>query len=404
MPQSDSTPEQVLGAVETYTIPTYRRLPIVFERGEGCWLFDDSGRPYLDLVAGIATNQLGHSHPAMVEVITEQAAKLLHVPGSCVTRPLARLAQDLCTAAGMDRVFFTPCGTTAVETALKIAKKWGRHMGDPDRTEVVALAGSFHGRTLGSLSATMQDKFQAPFRPLLPGFHAIPRNDVEALRAAIGPRTAAVIMEPIQGESGVHPMTAEFISAARTLSSANGSLLIFDEIQTGMGRTGSLFRFQELGVHPDILVLAKGLGSGIPIGACLARGPAAEVLGPGDHGSTSGGNPLACAVASRVLEIVAEPGFLAEVRKVGESLVQQARTLPASKEVRGAGLMVGIEFDRPVARRIAERGLEEGLLLNAASDNVIRLVPPLILEAGLAQEAMIRLTGVVQSILAEAEL
>jgi len=365
---------------------TYRRLDKVFTRGEGCWLFASTGERYLDLVAGIATNQLGHCHPEIVAEIARQAGELLHVPGSCITVPQAQLVETLCQLAGMDRVFFSPCGTTAVETALKIAKKFGRTKGESP--EIIAVTGSFHGRTLGSLSATMQAKFQDQFAPLVPGFVAIPRNDEAALAAAINERTAAVIVEPIQGESGVHPMSSSFLQTARDLTTQHRALLVFDEIQTGMGRTGTMFHFEQHGVKPDVLVLAKGLGSGVPIGACLAAGEAAEVLQVGDHGSTSGGNPLACAVALKVIEILKRDDVLSNVAARGEQFRDRLRGHPAVASIRGSGLMLGVELKEPIAKDVVERAFQRGLLLNATSDTTLRLVPPLNISEDLVDKAV----------------
>lgn len=370
-------------------MPIYRRLPRVFVSGEGCWLVDEDGNRYLDLVAGLATNQLGHCHPAMVQAITDQAARLIHVPNSHLHPWQVELAEKICQLTAMDRAVFTPCGTTAIEAAIKIARKAGLQR-SPDY-RIICLEGSFHGRTMGSLSATGQARYRDAFGPTLPGFEFVPANDEEALRAAVNERTAAVMLEPIQGEVGVVPLTSEYMRLARELCDVQGAFLICDEIQTGMGRTGEWLRAQGLGVQPDIVVLAKGLGSGVPIGACLARGKAADVFEFGDHGTTSGGNPLACAVSLAVIEALQEERVLENTMARGAQFRQALEACEHVTEIRGAGLMLGVGLQSPVGATIAARGLDNGLILNSPRADTIRLIPPLVISESEVSEALDRL-------------
>lgn len=370
--------DQIRDLDASYVLATYRRQAPLFVRGEGCWIWDSEGNRYLDFLAGIAVNQLGHAHPAMVETLTRQASTLIHTSNILLTEPQARLAAKLHDVTGCDRSFFVNCGATAVEAALKIAKKRGQ----PDRTEIIALDRSFHGRTLGALSATMQPKYQDPFRPLVPGFSSVPANNIDALRAAVGASTAAVILEPIQGEGGLTTLTGEFLRAARQITTDAGALLIVDEVQTGMGRTGHWLAIQRYDIRPDLVALAKGLGSGVPIGACLAYGDAATVLQHGEHGSTYGGNALVCAVSSTVLETIEKDGLLQNVLDRGEQLAAGLRAIGSPiVEVRGHGLMRGAVLDRPIARDVVKWGIEHGVIFNATDDHTLRFVPPLIVSA-----------------------
>jgi ornithine carbamoyltransferase len=364
---------------DDFLMKTYRRQPALFVQGAGCRLWDNRGKEYLDFLAGIATCSLGHCHPAVTNAITRQAQQLTHVSNFLLTAPQAKLAERLCKLSGMDRAFFTHCGATANETALKIAKKHGLHKRPDGDYEIVALQRSFHGRTLGAISATGQRKFQRPFEPLVPGFAFIEANDTAALQKAVSHKTAAILLEPIQGESGVHELTTEFLQEARRLATEHGALLIFDEVQTGIGRTGTWFNFQQHNVTPDVMTLAKGLGSGVPIGACLARGSAAEVLEPGDHGSTLGGNPLACAVALAVLDAIEHQHVMENVQKVGGYLRAALLSLGSPvASVRGKGLMLAAALERPVAKDVAQACFEKGLILNAPDESTLRFVPPLI--------------------------
>jgi ornithine carbamoyltransferase len=373
---------------QDYVMQTYNRHPALFVQGAGCSLWDNRGNEYLDLLAGIAVCSLGHCHPALVSAITRQAQQLIHTSNLLLTAPQAQLAKRLCQISGMDRVFFAVCGATANETALKIAKKHGLRKRPEGDYEIICLNRSFHGRTIGAISATGQRKYQRPFEPLVPGFRHIDANDLEALKAAVSHRTAAIHLEPIQGEGGVTALTTEFMQLARTLATEHNALLMLDEVQSGMGRTGHWFCYQMHGVKPDVLCLAKGLGGGVPIGACLASGAAADLLEPGDHGATFGGNPLACAAALAVIETIETPGFLENVRAVGARIKEEVATWPGVVEVRGHGLMLGIQLEKPIARDIVREALERRLILNATDEQTLRLVPPLILTEAQAESAL----------------
>ncbi len=365
---------------DDHVMPTYRRLPALFVQGAGCSLWDNRGNEYLDLLGGIAVCQLGHCHPAVVSAISRQAQQLIHASNFCLTAPQARLAAKLCSLGGMDRVFFTTCGSTAIETALKIAKKHGLKKRPDGDYQIVALHRSFHGRSLGSLSATGQRKYKRSFEPLVPGFLHIEPNESKALEEAVSHRTAAILLEPIQGEGGVLPLTTEFIQKARDLAREHGALLILDEVQTGIARTGTWFNFQQHGVQPDVLCVAKGLGGGVPIGACLARGEAAQVLEAGDHGSTFGGNPLACAAALAVLETIEHGRLNERAKAMGELFAEKLGALGSPiREVRGSGLMIGIVLDKPIAKEIVQSCFAKKVIINATDEETIRLVPPLII-------------------------
>lgn len=370
---------------EQFCLPVYKRLPGVASHGKGARLWNTDGKEYIDLLAGLAVNALGHCHPAIVETIQTQAAKLLHTGNSLVNEHQVLLAQKLCEISGASKVFFNNDGTGAIETALKVAKKYG----GAEKPQILSLKNSFHGRTLGAVSATHQERHQASFRPLLPGFEGIPANDLEALRSAIGPQTAAFILEPIQGEGGVLPINIEYLQEARKLTQEFGALLIIDEIQTGFCRTGSWFCFQQAGITPDIVCVAKALGAGFPIGACLFWPSTESILSMGEHGSTFGGNPLACAVGRTSLATMEALNLSENARKMGEILSNRLASNPAVKEVRGNGLMVGAELHKPLAREVVERAFEMGAIINATNERTLRLLPPLIiteeeLSAGLA--------------------
>lgn len=371
-----------------YVMATYRRQPRVFERGEGVWLYDSDGNRYLDFLAGIAVNQLGHAHPAIVETISRQARTLIHTSNLLLTAPQAELAGRLHELMGADRTFFANCGATANEAAIKIAKKRGA----ASRPEIVAMERSFHGRTLGVLSATMQPKYQDQFRPLVPGFRSVPANDERALDAVLGSQTAAVIVEPIQGEGGLTELTESYLQFLRRRTTEVGALLIVDEVQTGVGRTGWWLAMQKSGVRPDVVTLAKGLGCGVPIGACMAYAEASDILQPGDHGSTFGGSPFVCAVALTVLETIEREDLLENVRLRGRELADGLASIGSPiVEVRGEGLMRGAVLDRPIARDVVRWALDHGVILNATDDHTLRFVPPLIVTSehvGIAIEAV----------------
>ncbi len=363
-----------------YLLPVYARLPVTLVRGQGVKVWDADGKEYIDFLAGIAVNALGHCHPKMVQAIQEQAATLIHTAGYYFTAPVAKLAQKLTGISGMDRAFFGNSGAEAVECAIKISRKWGKAHGGANKLGIVAARKSFHGRTMGAVTATGQPKYQEPFLPLVPGFTHIPFNDIDALEAAVTGDTCAVLLEPIQGEGGVYPAHKPFLEAARALCDTHHALLIFDEIQTGIGRTGKWFAYEHYGVTPDILTSAKALGGGFPIGACLARGEAALTLIPGDHGSTYGGNPLACATALAVLNTIDEEHLLANAHAMGAYFVHrlnEPQFRDKISDIRALGLMIGVELKAPDAKRVLMESLEQGLLLSAIGDHTLRLVPPL---------------------------
>lgn len=381
-----------------HIIQTYRRYPGVYVRGEGCYVWDEDGKRYLDLLAGIAVCALGHCHPALVAAITEQAKTLMHTSNLMLTPPVAKLGAKLAEISGMEKTFFAVCGATANETALKIGKAHGLNKRPSGDYEILALNSSFHGRTCGALSVTSNEKYRAPFAPLLPNIRFIDPNDVSALCSAFSEKTAAIVMEPVQGEGGINPMTPEYFQEARRLCDEFDALLLADEVQCGMGRTGSWFYFQQLGAMPDTMALAKGLGSGMPIGACVARGKAAEVLSQGMHGSTFGGNPLMAAAGLAVIDTIQKEGLMENAREVGGYFVSALQGLDSRiVEVKGVGLMIGVLFDRPMAREVVRRCLEKGLIINATGEERLRLVPPLILTKNQVDEAV----GVLKGVLAE---
>ncbi len=371
-----------------YVMHTYGRLPVVFVRGEECFVYDENGKQYLDFVAGIAVNGLGHCPPKVVEAICEQAKTLMHTSNLYHTTPQPQLAKLLVDASGMNKAFFCNSGAEANEAAIKLARKAAKVAGNPDKTEIITAEQSFHGRTLAAITATGQPKYQKSFTPLMPGFKYVPYNDAAALKSAANDRTCAIMMEPVQGESGVHPATAEFLTTARQLCDDLGAALIFDEVQTGLGRTGKLFGFENYDVVPDIMTLAKTLGGGFPIGACLGRGRYADIFEPGDHASTFGGNPLACAAAIACVNEIIEGGWVENSYQVGEYFRDKLSKLPGIKEVRGMGLMIGAEFVEPVAKNMAVTALERGLIVNAIGDHILRFVPPLIVTKELVDKAV----------------
>ncbi|MFJ2402702.1 acetylornithine transaminase [Streptomyces xanthochromogenes] len=352
----------------------YGTPPLALVRGEGSTVWDEAGRAYTDFTGGIAVNALGHAHPDLLAAVADQAARLGHVSNLFVSEPPVALAERLVGLLGRPgRVFFSNSGAEAVEAAFKIARRTGR-------SHLVAAEGGFHGRTMGALALTGQPAKQAPFAPLPPEVTHVPYGDPEALRAAVTERTAAVVLEPLQGEAGVVPAPAGYLRAAREITRATGTLLVIDEVQTGIGRTGHWFAHRaEPDVEPDVITLAKGLGGGLPIGATVAFGAAAELLTPGQHGSTFGGNPLACAAALAVLEAIEKEGLLSHVTRVGGRLRDGIENLghPLVREVRGAGLLLGIALGEPVAARVQRAAQDAGFLVNAAGPGVVRLAPAL---------------------------
>ena len=374
-----------------YVMHTYARFPVVFVRGEGCFVYDDAGKEYLDLLAGIAVNGLGHCHPKVVEAIREQAGVLMHTSNLFHTLLQPKLAKLLVEASGMTKAFFCNSGAEANEAAIKLARKATKIAGHPEKTEIITAEGSFHGRTLAAITATGQPKYQKAFTPLPPDFKYVPFNDVDALKDTAGEKTCAIMMEPVQGESGVHPATREFLVAARALCDELGASLIFDEVQTGLGRTGKLFGFEHYDVVPDVMTLAKTLGGGFPIGACLAKGKYADVFEPGDHAATFGGNPLACAAAIAAVTEIIEGGWVENSREVGAYFAERLRALPGITEVRGMGLMIAADLDKPIAKQVVTKALEKGLVLNATGERTLRFVPPLIITRELVDRAVEKL-------------
>ena len=369
---------------DKYMMQTGRRLPVTFIRGQGCLLYDDSGREYLDLVAGIAVNLLGHAHPDVAAAVAAQARTLIHASNLYFTQPQVELARRLVELSFPSRVFLCNSGAEANEAAIKIARKWGARNRD-GAFEIITTHGSFHGRTLATVTAGGQHKYSDPFRPLPEGFVHVPYNDLEAIKAATGERTVAVMLEPVMGEIGIIPAKAGYLAAVRSWCDANDLLLILDEIQTGLGRTGRWFAHQHHGITPDVMTLAKGLGGGVPIGACLAA-PRADVFEPGDHGSTFGGNPLACTAALTVLSVIERDGLVGHAAEMGEMLHGALLGLGA-KDVRGLGLMQAVEFAEPRAKAFQQACLEAGLIVNAVDDNSVRLVPPLIITGAQIDQA-----------------
>ena len=365
-----------------YLMGTYTRLPLTIERGQGCLVYDAEGREYLDCMAGIAVNILGHAHPDIVEAITRQARKLIHTSNLFYTEPQTQLAEQLVQHSFADKVFFCNSGTEANEAAIKLARRYAIQSFGPQRVEILTMLNSFHGRTLASLSATGQPILQEGFGPLVPGFQYVPFNDFEKLEAILTPKTAAIMLEPIQAEGGVVLPNVDYLKKVRNLCNERQILLIFDEVQTGLGRTGTLFAYEQLGIQPDIMTLAKGLGGGVPIGACLATESVASAFGPGTHASTFGGNPLACAASLKVLELLLDGGKLEEGRAAGEYLAQGLTALSTQfsciREARGMGLLQGLELAIEGKPLVLEC-LERRVLINSTMGNVLRFVPPLII-------------------------
>ena len=364
-----------------HVMTTYGRQAIAFSRGEGSWLWDLKGKRYLDCVSGVAVSGIGHAHPRLVAAISAQAARAMHVSNLYEIPEQEQLAARLCALAGMDNAFFCNSGCEANEAAIKLARLYGHHKG-LESPAIIVMEHAFHGRTIATLSATGSRKVQAGFEPLLTGFVRVPYDDLPALEqvAATNPNIVAVLVEPVQGESGVHIPADGYIPHLRRICDDKGWLLMLDEVQCGMARTGKWFAHQHLGIKPDVMSLAKGLGNGFPIGACLARGIAASVFTPGKHGSTFGGNPLGCVSALTTLSIIEDEGLVERAGDVGlkirEGIAKSLVGTAGVKEVRGKGLMIGIELDRPCGELVV-RGLDAGLLINVTAETVVRLLPPL---------------------------
>lgn len=392
-------------AASPHVMNTYGRIPIALERGQGCRVWDVNGKQYLDALGGIAVNTLGHNHPKLVPALQDQVAKLIHTSNYYHVPGQETLAKLLTERAKMTNVFFCSTGLEANEAAIKIARKYGVDKGIA-KPVIVVYEHAFHGRSIATMTATGNPKVRDGFGPLLDGFLRVPVNDYEALQKATAdnPDVVAVMMEPIQGEGGLHPMRIEYMQQVRALCDANGWLMMFDEVQAGMGRTGKWFAHQWAGIIPDVMTLAKGLGSGVPIGAVVAHGKAATVLQPGNHGSTFGGNPLAMRAGIETIRIMEEDGLLARTTKVGDhlkaTLQKELADVKGVVDVRGQGLIIGIELNKPCGALLG-RGAEAGLLFSVTADTVVRLVPPLIMTEAEADEVVAKLKPLIVQFLSE---
>ena len=384
---------------------TYMRQPVTFTKGEGVWLWDTAGEKYLDALAGVAVNGLGHAHPKLVKAIGEQAAKLIHVSNYYHITEQEALADKLCEVSGMDKVFFCNSGCEANEASIKLARLYGHNKGISN-PEIIVMDKSFHGRTMATLSATGNRKVQAGFEPLVSGFIRVPYDDIEAVKqvASRNSNVVAILVEPVQGEGGINiPKDASgYLETLRQICDAHGWLLMLDEVQTGVGRTGTWFAFQHTHIKPDVMSLAKGLGSGVPIGACVARGSAANVFTYGKHGSTFGGNPLACAAGLATLQAIEQEGLCKNAEKIGDLIrlgfEAEFKNTTGVTTVRNAGLMIGIELDRPCGD-LVKMALSAKLLINVTADNVVRLLPPLVMNESEAKELVQRLAVVIKTFL-----
>ncbi|MCW5685557.1 MAG: aspartate aminotransferase family protein [Pseudolabrys sp.] len=379
----------------SHVLPTYARVDIAFERGEGAWLTATNGDRYLDFTSGVAVNALGHAHPHLVVALTEQAQKLWHVSNLYRIPQGERLAARLCEHSFADMVFFTNSGAEAMEACIKMARKYQSASGHPERYRIITFEGAFHGRTLATIAAGGQKKYLEGFGPPVEGFDQVPFGDLEAVKRAITPETGAILVEPVQGEGGVRVFAPEFLRALRALCDKHGLLLVFDEVQTGIGRTGDLFAYEHSGVTPDIMGIAKAIGGGFPLGACLATEEAAKGMTAGTHGSTFGGNPLATAVGNAVLDVVLEPGFIDRVRQMSLLLKQRLAELrdrfpSVISEVRGEGLLIGLRAVPPAASLVDELRAEK-MITVGAGDNVVRLLPPLTVTEADIGEAVARI-------------
>ena len=375
--------QQIADLEKQFLLPTYNRYPVAFERGKGVFLFDFEGKKYLDFVAGLGVNALGHSHPRIVKTIREQAAKLIHVSNLYYNEYQGQLAERLCQLSGLDRVFFSNSGTEAMEGAIKLARLAGHKAGGDAKCQLVALQGSYHGRTFGAMSLTGQDKYRKGFEPLLENVSFVEQNNIESLRSAVNANTCAIVLEPIFGEGGILECSTDFLRECRALADQYEAALILDEIQCGLGRLGTIFAFQSFNVVPDIVTIAKPIAAGLPLGAFISKERFASAISPGQHGTTFGGGPLACRVALEYLAIVEQEHLLENVAKVGGYLQQQLQELVgkycSTREVRGRGFMQGLVLDIP-ARPLVEQGLAEGVLFNVTQDTVVRFLPPFLLE------------------------
>lgn len=393
--------EELMQGARQYLMDTYARYPLALVRGQGTKVYDVEGREYLDFLAGVAVNVLGHCHPKITLALQQQAQHLIHTSNLLYTEPQVRLARVLVDHSFADKVFFCNSGAEANEAAIKLARRWAHAKDGADRYEIVSMLNSFHGRTLATLTATGQEKVQKGFEPLPEGFRYVPFNDVEALSKAVSAKTAAILVEPVQGEGGVRVATPAFLTACRDICRERGALLVFDEVQTGIGRTGRLFAYEHFGVTPDIMTLAKGLGGGVPIGACLATDDVAKAFTPGSHASTFGGNPLVCAAALAVLEVLLEDqDILGRCARSGEYFLKGLQELqgrcPAVTDVRGLGLLIGVEVALD-ARELVHDLRKRGILANATSERVLRFVPPLIVTTAEIDRVVVTLGDVIEA-------
>ena len=375
--------DEIIERERSFLLQTYQRYPLVIQRGKGVFVFDLEGKRYLDFVAGLGVNALGHAHPRIVKAIREQSARAIHLSNLYYNEYQGRLAEKLCQLSGLDRVFFSNSGTEAIEGSIKLARLAGHRIGGEAKSQLVALEGSYHGRTFGSMSLTGQEKYRRGFEPLLEEVKFVPRNDLSALAAAVNDQTCAIVLEPIFGEGGIHECSTEFLAECRALADRHRAALIFDEIQCGLGRTGTIFAFQTFRVVPDIVAIAKPIAAGLPLGAFLAKQDFASAIHVGQHGTTFGGGPLACRVALECLAVIEEEKLLENVERVGGYLQEQLKLLAtrygAPQHARGRGFIQGLELEVP-ARPIVERALAEGVLFNSTQDTVLRFLPPFLVE------------------------
>ena len=378
-----STYQEIVDREQRFLLNTYTRYPLAIARGKGVYVFDVEGRRYLDFLTGLGVNALGHAHPRIVKVVRDQVAKVIHVSNLYYNEYQGLLAEKLCTASGLDRAFFSNSGTEAIEGALKLVRAAGHAVGGPEKSIVIALDNSFHGRTMGALALTGQPKYRKDFDPMLEGVRFVPPNDVEALRAAMDEKVCAIVLEPIQGEGGIQVSTPAFLQACREQANQHQAALVFDEIQCGLGRTGQLFAFKHFGVTPDVVCIAKPLAAGLPLGAFLAKEQFAQHITPGKHGTTFGGGPLTCRVALEYLAILEDENLLERVRRVGGYLSQKLRELAdkfeIAVEVRGVGAIQALQLNIP-GKPVMDGALADGLLINVTQDNVLRFLPPFLLE------------------------
>jgi acetylornithine/N-succinyldiaminopimelate aminotransferase len=399
-------PEEIQALENQYLFPTYKRSELYCAHGSGVYVYDLAGKKYLDLLGGISVNSLGYNHPRLVRVLVEQGQRLVHSSNLFYNPYQGLLAKRLAEHAGMAKVFFTNSGTEAIEAALKLARAYGHAVGGGRKSLILTLKNSFHGRTFGALSITTQEKYQAPFRPLVPDVEVVEDFSVAALQKAFSDRVCAFVLEPVQGEGGVVPLPIDFIQAGRALCDRHNALMVVDEIQCGLGRTGKFFAFEHFGFKPDVLTLAKSLAAGYPLGAMLGSARVADCLKPGDHGTTFGGGPLACRLALEVLDIIEQEGLIARVVEMGDYIMNGLRKLATRhsmiREVRGMGLMIGAEIGNS-AKEVVGRLLKRGFITNAAHDTVLRLLPPFIISKRDIDEFLTALDEVLGEVARETE-